>query len=85
MRKDDEFGRAMISMRDAVLRACKPDGSSLDGPGHVLAMGAVFCELVTLNIGFLVSTGQSDLAREVLEAMESDLMDIRRANGWLNA
>lgn len=85
MRDDDtEFVRVTTAMREKALAACEPSESSLKGPDHVFAMGAVFAELALIHITFFAEKGMADFARELVEAMEADLIEIRRKNGWLN-
>lgn len=84
MREDAEFEEVTTAMRTRVLDACDPGIEGLSGPDHILAMGAVFGDLVRMNISFLAAHDQRAFARQVLEAMEADLIELRKENGWLD-
>jgi hypothetical protein len=84
-KNDHDFDRAAELLQEKILAACEPgEDQNIEGPRFIYLLGAVFSRLACMQVSFMAEHGEPDVARQIVEACEADLIDLRKKFGWLS-
>lgn len=83
-RKAEVFEAAVEALKEKILEACDPREMSpeIEGADYLMVIGATYSQLIRIHIELLAEHDEA-FAREIIEAHEKDLMQLRSDKGWL--